>query len=76
MAASLAQLRVEPVEQLPETASICHYDELEESVQLAIIAAQQQGRTTIDVETLPAALVDLCDCEIVKYTEYYRVNRV
>lgn len=76
MAAKRAQLAFEPVSEIPETASVCHFDEIAESLQEPIVRAEGRNRSTVTVAPVHAALLDGCGCDIVKFTEYYRVSRV
>jgi hypothetical protein len=66
-------VRFEPVETVPESASVCHYDELAESLQVALAEASGPLRTTTTVDDDGARCVDQCGCDVVRFLEYYRV---
>lgn len=76
MAASLAQVALEPVSEIPETASVCHIDEIEDSLQEPLVMAEEQNQSTVTVAPIQAALIEECNCDIVKFTDYYRISRV
>lgn len=62
---------VEAVHIVPEDAAVCHYDQLEDSVQEILALTVTDDRQVTD--ELPAAS-SLEDHEYVKFTEYYRVR--
>lgn len=76
MAARMAQLKVEPVEEVPETASVCDYDEVDAVLQRTISAARADERSTVTVGAFQAGIVEHCECDYVKFTDYYRVRRL
>lgn len=76
MATNPAQVTVKPVSEVPEMASVCHFDEVESPIQDSLVLAADQNRSTVTVDSVQAALIDECDCEIIKYTDYYRITRV
>lgn len=69
-------LQVERVDSIPETGNIRDFDELTEAVQ------QQFPRLVLEAEVgegvsksqSPIPL-DSCDCEFIKFTDYYRIVR-
>lgn len=67
-------VRIEPIETVPASASVCHYDELAESLQVALAEASGPIRTTATVDEEGARCVDQCRCDVVRFTEYYRVG--
>ncbi|WP_226013502.1 hypothetical protein [Halomicrobium salinisoli] len=76
MPAEIAQVSVEPVTEVPETASVCHVDELAPPLGETVAAADGEDGSTVTVDPYRAALIDQCGCDVVKATEYYRVDRV
>jgi len=76
MPAELAQVELEPVSHVSDAASVCHFDEVGEPLQETVVTAHERGRSTITVEPFRAALIEDCDCDVVKFTDYYRVSRV
>jgi hypothetical protein len=76
MPAKLAQLQFEPVEEISEMDSVCHFDEIDESLQATVADAEAGGRATVTVDPFQAALVDECGCDVVRFTDYYRLSRV
>lgn len=67
-------VRIEPVETVPASASVCHFDELAESLQVALARASGPLGTTATVDDEGARCVDQCECDVVRFTEYYRVG--
>lgn len=76
MAANLAHVVFEPISEVPETASVCHFDEIKDPIQDPLVLAADRNQSTVTVAPIKAALIDECDCEIVKFTDYYRMSRV
>jgi hypothetical protein len=76
MTANLTQITLEPVTDVPETASVCHFDEIEDSLQEMIVSAQKPGQPTITVDTPQSTLSAECRCDVIKFTKYYSVNRM
>lgn len=66
-------IRFEPVETVPASASVCHYDELDESLQVALAETCGPLRTTTTVDDDGARCADECGCDVVRFLEYYRV---
>jgi len=75
MPAKLTQVSVEPVGEVPETASVRHCDELPWRVR-EMVAQADSGGSTVTVDPYRAALVEECGCDVVKSTEYIRLERV
>lgn len=68
--------RVERVESIPESGHVRHFDELPEVVQqrfpsLALEDEVEEGTS----ESQSPAKFDACDCEFIKFTDYYRIVR-
>jgi hypothetical protein len=63
---------VEQAGTVPQDANVQHFDELEPEVQdhLPRLTSRGGGRVSADV----AAGFE--DCELVKFTDYYRVHRI
>lgn len=76
MAANPTQVTLEPVSDVPKTASVCHFDELEDPLQETIVSAQNLGKSTITVDTSQSTLIAECRCDVIKFTEYYSVSWV
>jgi hypothetical protein len=67
------QVEVRPADGVDDGARVGHYDELDERAKHrlpALVAAD--GATAVDGETEAA----LADYDLVKFTDYYRVQRV
>lgn len=62
------------VSEVPESASICHFDELEDWLQEAIVSMDKWDRSAATVDSFKAAQIHDCSCDIVKFTDYYRVE--
>jgi len=75
MPAKLAQVSVEPVVEVPETASVRHCDELPDPVREAVAEVESEAGT-VTVGPYWAALVEECGCDVVKSTKYVRLERV
>jgi len=76
MSAKQAQITLERVSEVPETASVRHFDEIDDQLQEVVSPVSHRERSTVTVDPFRAALLDECDCEIVKLTDYYRISRV
>ncbi|MFB6179264.1 MAG: hypothetical protein ABEI77_06025 [Halorientalis sp.] len=76
MSAKRAQLSVERIEPTHATETVCDYDELDEIVRDELGELSETADTTVTIDSFAAALVDACGCDVVKYTEYYRISRV
>lgn len=66
-------VRIEPIETVPASASVCHFDEVAESLQDALAEASGSLQTTTTVDGEGAKCVDHCRCDVVRFTDYYRV---
>lgn len=75
MAVKVTQV-TEPVSEVPQSTSICHFDEIEDWLQKAVVSMDKWDRSPVTVDSLQAALVDECGCNIVKFTDYYRVEHL
>lgn len=69
------QLAIEPVSDVPETAAVCHFDEVGLPLQEAVASANQRNESMVTVETPRAARDEDCVVDIIKFTDYYRVSR-
>lgn len=68
-----ATFRIEPADRVPDGARVCHYDELDGPAKERLPAlAGAAGSTTSD----PAFESTVEDCDVVKFTDYYRIERV
>jgi len=74
MTGNLTQVIIEPVTDIPETASVCHFDEIEDSLQETIVSAQKPGQSTMTVDSPQATQIAECRCDIIKFTEYYSIS--
>lgn len=74
MTGNLTQIIIEPVTDIPETASVCHFDEIEDSLQETIVSAQKPGQSTMTVDSPQATQIVESECDIIKFTEYYSVS--
>jgi hypothetical protein len=74
MTANITKVIIEPVSEVPETASICHFDEIEDTLQETLISAQKPGRSTITVDSSRATQIAECRCDVIKFTEYYSIS--
>ena len=62
-------IAVEPIDTVPEHATVRHYDELDEEIKERfpdLLDRTDQGG---------GAGFDSCDCEVIKFVEYYRIVR-
>lgn len=75
MPAERAQLVIDPVDGESITEPVCDYDELDEAVTQVLGRVSEHEPTTLTVDPFAAALVDCCDCEVVKFTDYVRLTR-
>jgi len=75
MPAKLAQVSIEPIDEVPETVSVRHCDELPERVR-EVVAEAETGGSTVTVDPYRAALVEEGGCDVVKSTECVRLERV
>lgn len=67
------QIELERVGEIPPDADIRHYDELGETAKHRLAEAVGSVRTSGEEEPLIAELGG-CDCDIVKFTEYYQLG--
>lgn len=74
MTGHLTQIIIEPVTDIPETASVCHFDEIEDSLQETIVSAQNPGQSTMTVDSTQATQIAESGYDIIKFTEYYSVS--
>lgn len=74
MTTTQTQVTIEPVTDIPETASVCHFDEIEDSLQETIVSAQGPDQSIITVDPSQATRVAECSCDVIKFTEYYSVR--
>lgn len=65
-------IAVERVRDVAETAQVRHYDELDERAKEQFPALADHGGSRIPVDRSVAAAFN--ECELVKYTEYYRIH--
>jgi len=69
----VAKVELRTVESVPEDARVGHYDELGEEAKAEVPAlATADGATDVTGE----AEASLSDYDLVKFTDYYRVQRV
>lgn len=65
--------RIAPAEEVPEGASVCHYDELAGPAKERLPAlAESSGTVTAD----PAFESAAERYDLVKFTDYYRIERI
>jgi hypothetical protein len=76
MSANSTQVAFEPVSEIPESASVCHLDEIGDSLQESLVFAEEQNQPAVTIAPIQAALIDECDCDIIKFTNYYRMSPV
>ena len=68
-----SKVALRTVESVPEDARVGHYDELDEAAKERVPAlAAAEGAADVDGE----AEASLADYDLVKFTDYYRVQRV
>ena len=60
MTTNQVQLTIEPVSDVPETAAVCHFDEIEPPLQEAVASANQQNKSTVTVDAPRAARDEDC----------------
>lgn len=66
-------IRIAPADEVPEGARVCHYDELAAPAKERLPAlAGTTGATTSDPAFQRMAEV----CDLVKFTDYYTIERV
>ena len=70
----VSQLIIKQVDDVPEDASVCHYDELEETGQHRFAEAVRSLRERDAPGTLTGD-TEVTRCDIVKFTEYYLLER-
>lgn len=66
-------VRIEPAEEVPTGACVCHYDELADAAKQRLQAVAGASASTTSDRALEAAAED---CDLVKFTDYYRLERV
>lgn len=65
--------QIELAEEVPDDARVCHYDELDEPAKHRLPAVTgSTDSTTSD----PAFETAAEACDVVKFTEYYRIERL
>jgi hypothetical protein len=65
--------RIRPATGVPDGARVCHYDELEEPAKESFPALAGSASAT----TTDAAFESTADsCDLVKFTDYYEIERV
>jgi hypothetical protein len=74
MSVTPTRVGLEPVGEVPETASVCHFDELEGPLQEAVVSACLRGEGAEFEAHCESGQIDDCPCDIVKFTDYYRVD--
>lgn len=67
-----ATVQLRPVETPHDDATICDFDELPESAKDDVLSAVGSGETVATVSHNASPLFDTCD--VVRFTEYYRVK--
>lgn len=67
------QIKLERIREVPADARVCHYDELEETVKHRFAEVVESGSTDSPGGSLVTE-VDVCGCDIVKFTEYYHLS--
>ena len=65
--------RIAPADRIPEGARVGHIDELEEPAKERLASVADDGGTTTDD---PAFASTADSYDLVKFTDYYRVDRV
>lgn len=66
------RFHIAPAEDIPEGAQVCHYDELAAPAKERLPeVADQSGTVTAD----PAFESTVESCDLVKFTDYYRIER-
>ncbi|TYL37420.1 hypothetical protein CV102_17580 [Natronococcus pandeyae] len=63
-------LTLEPVEDVPSDSRVCHYDELAEDAKEEFPILTEN----IDVSVDSTIADGLQECDLVKYTDYYKVS--
>ena len=71
-----ALVTCEPIDEIPATASVCDFDEIRDPVGGTILAALGDGASTVNVRPAHAAAIEACRCDVVKFTDYYRIRRI
>lgn len=66
---------IEPVTEIPTSASICHFDEIHGRLQEKLIEAHRQPQGTRRSFPVLYPAEEDRECDIVKFTEYYRIRR-
>ena len=69
MSPETGTIEIEPIDAVPEDAIVRHYDELDEEINDRLPELLDQ------TDSNGMAEFDNCDCEVVKFTEYYRIVR-
>lgn len=67
------RIKPERVGEIPPDANVCHYDQLDNPVKHRFAEAVESASTGREENSSATALEDT-DCDIVKFTEYYRLG--
>lgn len=67
------QIKLEQIREVPPDARVCHYDELEDTVKHRF-AKVVESDSADSPEGSVVTELDVCGCDIVKFTEYYHLS--
>lgn len=74
MSPEIRTIEVEPVDEIPDHATVRHYDQLDEEIKDRFPEfVTDKALSRIDQDA--GAAFGNCDCEVVKFTNYYHIVR-
>ncbi|WP_265108069.1 hypothetical protein [Halosolutus halophilus] len=65
---------LEPVDDVSEDSTVCHYDELSEAAKEQFPILTDDGRRNDHVDVDDDTIDGLRRCDFVKYTDYYAIS--
>lgn len=74
MSPEIGAIDIEPIDVVPEHAMVRHYDELDEEIKDRFLELVTEGSPNRIGQDAGAAF-GTCDCEVVKFTDYYQIVR-
>lgn len=75
MTTTSSALTVRPISTIPASASVCHFDEVDERVQSAVISASRSHPSAVTVDEPVADRIADRDCDVIKFVKYYGIEQ-
>lgn len=70
------KVKIRPIQTVPAEAAVCHFDELGEAAKqhLSELASSQTGEAQQTTDQTVVDVLENCSSDIVKFTEFYRIE--